>query len=168
VAKEDDGGLRVIFRDHLPEFHWQSVETGGTGQGVPDANYCADGCEGWVEYKWTDGWACTLKPEQIGWHDRRARAGGITWIAVRRRTAGGPRTAAAIQAKEQGLRGPGGLTWHVWTGGPSAWPWGVIGALLRTRGGHVPGPKAARAAKPAPKAPKNRSVVSPRGVPGRL
>ena len=30
-----DGGLRALFRQHLPEVDWQSIETPMTGGGVP-------------------------------------------------------------------------------------------------------------------------------------
>lgn len=91
-----DGGLRKIFRTKLRQFHWQAIETGGTGLGIPDSNYCVDGLEGWVEYKKTHGFAIGLRPEQVGWHMKRARAGGLTTIAVRRQTEAGPRKGPAV------------------------------------------------------------------------
>src|SRR6266699_154364 len=90
-CKMIDGGLRKIFRKHLPKFHWLSVETGLTEQGVPDSNFCIDGREGWVEFKLTSANKVTFRSEQIGWLLRRSRAGGRTYIAVRYHPPGGPR-----------------------------------------------------------------------------
>lgn len=139
-----DGGLRKEFRKHLPAFHWQSVETGGTGQGVPDSNFCAPGgIEGWVEYKQTDGYAVTLLPEQVGWLSRRARMGGRVWIAVRRWHNGGPKRGPAVDelylfpgglavaAKLGGLRAPTvAQRASAWAGGPGGWDWLAVAARL--------------------------------------
>ena len=140
-----DGGLRSLFRANLPQFHWQSVETGLTGLGVPDSNFCAaGGIEGWVEYKQTDGWAVTLRPEQVGWLTRRARLGGRVWVAVRRCHTGGPRLGPpvdqlwlvpgrlAVAAATGGLRHPAVAGDALqWAGGPARWPWPVVGAALK-------------------------------------
>ncbi len=139
-----DGGLRREFRKHIPQFFWQSIETGGTGLGIPDSNFCSpDGVEGWVEYKQTDGYAVTLLPEQVGWLSRRARYRGRVWIAVRRVHQGGPRRgpsvdelyvlpgALAVAAKMSGLRGPlVARKAKVWAGGPSKWDWEAVARLL--------------------------------------
>lgn len=142
---DDDGGLRSLFRKNLPEFHWQSVETGGTGLGVPDSNYCYDGREGWIEFKQTSGYAVTLRPEQVGWLTRRAAAGGLVHVGVRRWHDGGPRKgdpvdefwllagAAAIPMKAQGLRIDAPYVIRVYCGGPSWWDWQEIGTLLRRK-----------------------------------
>jgi hypothetical protein len=78
-----DGGLRPMFRDRFPSWHWTSIET-LTVNGVPDAEFCFDASQGWIEYKFTSGYQVGLRPEQIGWALRRARAGGRSFIAVRR------------------------------------------------------------------------------------
>lgn len=151
-----DGDLRPIFRARVPPpVHWTSVETGGTGRGVPDSNFCADGVEGWIEYKVTAGWSVTLRPEQIGWLTTRARHGGRVFVAVRRRCEEGPRRdwaddlyllegAAARELREQGLRQfavtknaptarrQAGLL-GVWSGGPSAWDWQAVRDVLVSR-----------------------------------
>jgi hypothetical protein len=135
-----DGGLRPLFRTHLPQVHWQSIETGGTGKGVPDSNGCFEGHEFWVEFKQTSAWAVNLKPEQIGWMARRARAGGRCLIAIRRKVQETKRLAAvdelflvegafAAELRVQGLRGfPHTLA--SWTGGPSGWDWEAVLRLL--------------------------------------
>lgn len=140
-----DGGLRQLFRDNLPQVHWQSVETGATGRGVPDSNGCWRGREFWVEFKQTEGFAVTLRPEQVAWLTRRARAGGRVFVAVRRRCTAGPRRAradelwllagsSAREAKVLGLRGlpeeaPDAVLGS-WGGGPSRWSWDEVLAVL--------------------------------------
>lgn len=152
-----DGGLRQLFRKHLPLADWQSVETGGTGRGVPDSNYCFPnpsggfGTEGWIEFKTTEGYAVRLRPEQIAWMCRRARRGGRVFVAVRRWCSAGPRREAADELwLVAGAGGPelltvglGGLTstprgpkWPLlgaWHGGPARWHWPAVAALLTGR-----------------------------------
>ena len=148
-GKPDDG-LRRLFKTELEmlQFHCQSVETGGTGQGIPDTNFCCRGVEGWIEYKATDGHAVTLRPEQIGWIERRVRCGGRVFIAVRRRHEGGARRGlpvdelhlipgyAARQARLGGLRDPEVLSARLglWQGGPSKWCWAEVAECLTQRG----------------------------------
>jgi hypothetical protein len=138
-----DGGLRALFRESVPG-DWTSIESGSTGGGIPDSNYCLSGVEGWLEYKQTGGWSVTLKPEQVGWIARRVRNGGRVWVAVRQRAPAGPRREArdalwlfpggyAAPAKTEGLRG----AWasapdvHTWHHGPQGWDWQAIRKLLR-------------------------------------
>lgn len=148
-----DGGLRALFREHLPAFDWCSIESGSTGGGIPDSNYCVRtsgirdyGTEGWIEHKRADAWAVTLEPEQVGWIARRVRNGGRVHVAVRRRHQGGPRLGPPVdelhlfggrwakEAKAHGLRGPWALAHgavHVWHGGPSkGWDWDAVAAAL--------------------------------------
>ena len=139
-----DDGLRSELHTHLPRIHWQAIESGLTGGGIPDSNFCWRGVEGWVECKATQHWSVTLEPAQVGWHLRRARAGGRTFVAVRRRlrvaTKVRPpfdelwlcRGAAAASLRASGLRGATerGEVLGVWTGGPSLWHWAEVEALL--------------------------------------
>lgn len=136
-----DGGLRLLFRQNV-RAHWQSVETGMTGRGIPDSNYCmqtpSGGIEGWVEFKLTSGWSVTLRPEQVGWHLARARAGGRTFIAVRRNNRPKRidelwlcRGAFARELKTGGLRGaPPEAVLGAWPGPPARWPWPEVSAAL--------------------------------------
>ena len=62
-----DARLRQVFKEHLPDFDIQSVETWGTGRGVPDMNFCCNGIEGWIEFKMTKHWRVTVAPEQVAW-----------------------------------------------------------------------------------------------------
>lgn len=136
-----DGGLRKIFREKLPDIDWVSVETGGTGRGVPDSNGCAQGQEFWAEYKLTGAWSVRLSPEQVGWITRRIRHGGSVFITVRRKTKAGPRKgepvdelyiytgSVARELKDLGIRkGPEPLA--KFEGGPSKWNWDQIRIIL--------------------------------------
>lgn len=136
-----DGGLRKIFRKKLPDIDWTSIETGGTGKGIPDSNGCKNGREFWIEYKLTDAWAVGLEPEQVGWLTRRARFGGRVFVAVRRKTTAGPRKGGAVdelwlyrgsdsrELKALGIKdGPTPL--FTTSGGPSKWNWSAIRQAL--------------------------------------
>lgn len=127
-----DGGLRPMFRERFPSWHWTSIET-VTVNGVPDAEFCFDATQGWIEYKFTSGFTVGLRPEQIGWALRRARAGGRSFIAVRRTAdkvdelyifAG----ADAARLKSLGLRGVEPL--GRFAGGPPRWNWERVSDLL--------------------------------------
>jgi hypothetical protein len=138
----DDGNLRALFRTHLRgKCDMQAVETGLIAAGVPDLNYCVQGgFEGWVEMKQTDGYAVTLRPEQVGWISRRCRAGGRVLIAVRRWHDGGPRKGPPVDELWllKGAYAPDlktmGLQWaHTdnallgqWSGGPARWDWSAV------------------------------------------
>lgn len=136
--RQSDGGLRPMLRQRLPRIHWTTVESGAIAPGTPDVNGCRLGIEFWIECKWTAGWAVTLRPEQVGWLTRRARAGGRVYVLVRRKPPRGgedqlwllPGAEAAL-LKAEGLRGsvePLGL----WSGGPARWDWAELEALLLT------------------------------------
>lgn len=134
-----DGNLRAIFRHALPHVHWQSIETALTGSGVPDANGCARGREFWVEFKITHGWAIDLAPFQVAWLARRTRAGGRTFVAVRRLVLAGVRRQEADELwliegryggtlRRAGLRGTPVL--DIWDGGPTKWVWPSVSRHL--------------------------------------
>lgn len=136
-----DGGLRKEFHTHLRKgFHWQAIESGLTGGGIPDSNYCIDQKEGWVEYKLTGTLKVPIEADQVGWHLRRNRAGGRTFIAVRQRHAGGPRLGVAIDrlflfpgsaAKDVLISGLRTRALGVWDGGPAVWNWAKVEWFLR-------------------------------------
>lgn len=140
-----DGELRPIFRNRLRRgIHWQSVETGGTGLGIPDSNLCmTEGREGWMEFKQTEAWSVGLSTEQVGWHLRRCAMGGRTWIAVRRWHTGGPKKGppvdelwlyrgdAASVLRSEGLKTDDGLLGR-WHGGPARWDWDAVRGTLET------------------------------------
>jgi hypothetical protein len=58
------------------------IESHSTAVGVPDTNTCHDGFENWVELKFTrDAKLFTVRPAQMTWFRRRARAGARNlWI----------------------------------------------------------------------------------------
>lgn len=140
-----DGGLRAEFRDRLPHFDFQSVETGGTGLGVPDTNFCYNGAEGWIEFKQTDAWAVPLRTEQTGWLACRARHGGYVYVGVRRWHDGGPRRGppvdqfwllaggASVAIKQNGLVREAKYVLGVWDDGPGRWDWEAISKILTRR-----------------------------------
>lgn len=72
-----------MFYKHMPYVHWQSIETGGTGRGIPDLNGCYRGAEVWVELKVMVGRKVIIHPEQIAWIERRTRAEGRAFVAIR-------------------------------------------------------------------------------------
>lgn len=136
-----DGGLRPLFRERLKRgFQWTSIETGGTGRGTPDSEFCCGGVARWVEFKQTEGWACTLLPEQVGWHVARAYRGGTSLIATRRWHDGGPRRGEAVdelwvhegrfaaELRAEGLRAAEPLLREF--GGPAGWDWDRVRAVL--------------------------------------
>lgn len=140
-----DGGLRALFRQHIPQFDWQAIETAVTGGGVPDSNYCREGTEGWIEFKKTPGWTVPLAPAQVGWIMRRVRAGGRVWIGVRQGGLGRDTLWLipglwAVSAKAGGLRGGwvveasrAGQGVQCWPGGPAKWDWEAVAKALVTR-----------------------------------
>jgi hypothetical protein len=135
-----DGGLRGLFRKHLPEFHWQSIETGGTGRGIPDTNGCIRGTELWIEFKAAKGWRVDISPEQVAWAERRFRAGGRVFLAVRRDALGGPRRGLAVDTLyiysahdfRTLLQAPLAAAKPLYQGenGPARWDWAQIRTVL--------------------------------------
>src|SRR5262245_11843020 len=123
-----DAGLRQLFQKHLPEFHWQPIETGGTGRGIPDANYCFNGKEGWVEFKRVTGWKFTIAPEQIAWLERRARAGGRVFVAARRTAS--PQTFWLIHGHLARLGLMKNKILVKSLGNPASWDWQAIKSHL--------------------------------------
>ena len=80
-----------LVRGHLPpKSHFQRIETGGTGKGIPDVNFCWKGIEVWIELKIVKGKRILLAPEQVAWMFRRTKVGGRCWIMARD-IADGPR-----------------------------------------------------------------------------
>jgi hypothetical protein len=129
-----DGHLRKLFRENLPGFHWLSVETGATASGAPDSNYCGGGFEGWIEFKLATGWRVHVRPMQVGWLERRARAGGRVFVAVRRKV-GKIDSLYLFDGLDvnllrlNGLQGTPAL--GIWDGGPGRWDWAEVNGILR-------------------------------------
>ena len=138
ARRKSDDGLRPLFRTNVLG-DWVTIESGLTDQGIPDSQCCIAGSEFWLEYKSTRGWAVRLRPEQIGWHLRRQRHGGRTFIACRRRVEAGKRRGAAdtiflFPGRYAEKLASGGLRLtppiYVGNGGPSCWNWAEIARLL--------------------------------------
>lgn len=135
-ASDDDGGLRPLFRLHLPVAHWSTIETGAVARGVPDAEYCfKGGVQGWVEFKaCRRGWAVRMRPEQVAWLTRRARYGGRAWVAVRRLAGCDDlylyRAADAALVLANGCR-CGVHVVHM-QGGPGRWNWSTVEETIRS------------------------------------
>jgi len=125
-----DGNLRRLFRENLRDFDWLAVETGLTTRGVPDANYCCDGAEGWIEAKTTIGWRVAVRPAQVGWAERRLRCGGRVFVAVRRKRAElwlfSGWALRPLTSRRLDTVAPLGC----WRGGPSRWDWEEVRQLL--------------------------------------
>jgi hypothetical protein len=134
-----DGGLRPLFVERIKAAHFQSVETWSTGQGVPDVNVCLRGTETWIEFKTTATNAVRISTEQVGWIERRLRAGGRVLVIVRWKCSAGLQRegrdellifAGADVRKLMlgGISAATPLNW--WAGGPRAWDWDVIAKML--------------------------------------
>lgn len=131
-----DGGLRQLFKKHLPEFHWQAIETFITGSGVPDINGCLDGVEVWIENKFAKGKRrirVSVSPAQVGWIEQRLRHGGRVFIAVRYTTAKLDTLyllhGSAARELASGTA-PEAIAIGAWDGGPARWGWGKVKDLL--------------------------------------
>jgi hypothetical protein len=135
-----DHGLALLFQQNI-EGHWQRVETGGVGLGVPDLNYCILGREGWIETKYTAGWKVAIRPHQIAWIERRNRAGGRVFVAIRRSQAKTVRHGkidelylfygtSSRDLADKGLRGVTEEPVYVGTGGPAKWDWTFIRSII--------------------------------------
>jgi hypothetical protein len=138
-----DGGLTKLFMKHLgAEGHLQAIETGGTGRGIFDLNYVINGNEGWVEMKTTGTNSVGIWPEQIAWAERRGRAGGRVFLAVRKKHEGGVRLGAPIDhlilfnaknsmrvISEQGMNMATPLYVSP-ANGPKSWDWSEVRKIL--------------------------------------
>lgn len=135
-----DGGLLKLFSKNLSEAHWQSVETGGTGAGVPDAEYCfPGGLQGWIEFKQAKANVVGVRPEQVAWIERRIRYGGQAFLAVRRKHDASARRDARdelflYRGSEVRALYLGGINKAspiaYGSGGPTKWPWFEVRDLL--------------------------------------
>jgi DNA-directed RNA polymerase specialized sigma54-like protein len=74
--------LYQTLKNSLPKVHWQRIETGALGTGVPDVNACWQGNEFWIELKIGTIQSVNLSAQQCAWHTRRATRGGISWILI--------------------------------------------------------------------------------------
>ncbi len=83
MAKEKD--LWLLLKNNLTDIHFQRIETGLTGSGVPDVNGCAKGKEFWIELKEIHrGKSLTLRPMQVAWMAKRSAVGGQVFVLARK------------------------------------------------------------------------------------
>lgn len=125
-----DAGLRTIFRNYLPLFDWQAIETGSVGGGVPDLNGCYCGVEVWIEMKKAKHWRATIRPEQVGWAERRLDHGGRVFAAVRKSRDSlflyhGSRLRDLCSERLDTVPALGR-----WDSGPARWDWNEIARIL--------------------------------------
>src|ERR1700730_17167500 len=131
-----DDGLRSLIVSCLKvidgeQIFWQPIETALTASGVPDLYGCWRRHHVWMECKRTKAWSIKMDEFQVGWLLRLARAGGVGFVAVRRRCTAGPRRLAADELYlVKGTSAPRlvaeGLSgrWCGWmSGGPESWDW---------------------------------------------
>lgn len=128
-----DGGLRQLFAKRIKRAHWAPIESWGTGIGIPDANCCLDGIEFWVEFKKATANKVNISPGQVAWHERRARAGGRTFIAIRRqRDDDELYIYRGLKVRELLDNGLALRTNTMWIGGPANWDWSEIEEILKS------------------------------------
>jgi hypothetical protein len=125
-----DSGLRAIFRKHLPSFDITSIETGITITGVPDANFCCAGVEGWIEMKACTHWQVGIRAAQIGWIEHRLDHGGRVFIAVRRAQRELWLFYGSMVRQLQDRRLDKVPRLGLWDGGPARWDWDAVAILL--------------------------------------
>lgn len=78
--------LWTLVKQHIPkDVHVQRIETGLTGKGVPDVNYCQKGKEIWIELKSIQGNKSQLSPFQIAWLHNRTKAGGNCYVLIKKK-----------------------------------------------------------------------------------
>ena len=83
MAREKD--LWLLLKNNLTDIHFQRIETGLTGSGVPDVNGCAKGKEFWIELKEIHrGKSLTLRPMQVAWMAKRSAVGGQVFVLTRK------------------------------------------------------------------------------------
>lgn len=124
-----DGKLNSLLRQHLPEVDWVRIESGGTGLGIPDLNYCFNGREGWIELKGiVGGFKVGMRPGQVAWIERRIRHGGKVLIFVRKADEAwlfdGNKVRDLVTAGI-GLRIGGQALVH-YEGQPATWDWRYV------------------------------------------
>lgn len=72
--------LRRALCEQLTNCHWQPIEAGQVGGGIPDLNGCFQGVEIWLELKIQKGNIIGVTPRQATWLMRRAEAGGRCFV----------------------------------------------------------------------------------------
>ena len=132
-------GIELIWRGPLREDDRESQVSevqGFISRGVPDLIGCHAGIEAWVECKQAKAWRVIIRPAQVAFMERRLRAGGKCYLAVRRHNKTADelwllRGQAARPLIKKSLRELSeDLILMKSSGGPAAWPWAQVGAAL--------------------------------------
>lgn len=77
--------LWQLVKSNFPKgSHVQRIETGGTGRGIPDVNFCHEGKDIWIELKSISGNKLTLTEFQIVWMHKRVTSGGRCFVLARK------------------------------------------------------------------------------------
>tara|TARA_R110000765_G_scaffold19517_6_gene51134 strand:+ start:3553 stop:3969 length:417 start_codon:yes stop_codon:yes gene_type:complete len=132
----DEKGFKKLFVGHLgTDVHYQHIETGSVGTGIPDTNFCHEGREQWIEFKVVVGKQVGLMPTQVAWIWKRTKAGGHVWVIARDKYDGVRKGkgdtiymwpgAEVREVKEHGVDHPAHGIYHK----PFDWPT-IMGQLL--------------------------------------
>ena len=70
------------IRKHIPDVHWQRIESPTPGGGIPDVHGCLDGVSAWIELKVVKGRRVLLTPEQCNWLTRYSTYGGRCYVVA--------------------------------------------------------------------------------------
>lgn len=121
-----DGNLRKLFRKHLPEVFWTSIESRLTQQGIPDLHGVHESKTFWIENKKARGNTVRFQPFQLGWLHRYHRAGGACFIAIRQDASLwlAPGSMAGALAAQGVACLPARAC--LGAGGPSGWRWAAV------------------------------------------
>lgn len=125
-----DGNLRTLFRSHMPEGMWVSVESGDVSAGIPDSHYIFPGGNcGWIEFKRGKGKrkiSVGLRPMQVAWLERYSRLGGTAFVAVRTDTGLYLVSAGCARDLAEGRL----LPLVSCLGAPAVWDWAAVRRAL--------------------------------------
>ena len=73
------------LKNGVNEPFWTRIEN-RTGGGIPDVFGCYKGISIWIELKQTKYYKVLLSPLQVAWHFRYAKAGGTSYIFVKKQS----------------------------------------------------------------------------------
>ena len=146
--RPSDGGLKSLFKDHLPEIFWQPIEA-SSATGLPDMHYCFKHpeyiyCSGWIEFKLakTNRLQHPPTPQQIAWAEQYWRQSGRVWCIVRKKNETRKNKCDELHFFHgEGMRYLSGTFGGIenvpklyqkgkWSGGPSKWDWKAIKEIL--------------------------------------
>ena len=76
------------FKKHLvaqyPDSHMSCIESPITSPGIPDVDFCVNGKEVKVEFKYSaNGLGPEIRPTQVRWFKKRLKAGSNPWLMAK-------------------------------------------------------------------------------------